>query len=413
MDANRPKAEPGWPPVIVAGAYITGIVLMRALHRRGVRTFCVDCHANRPGFHTVYGKGYLCPNPDEKPHEWVRFMIGLVKEIGVQPVIIPSSDQFVTAIADHAEELGNYFIFCRSSVALQGLLATKKRQYDVAGTHGLPVPRTQFVSSLEEVREFGASNRPPYILKPLHFREWKVLERTHPLFEKKLVVADSRQILEESYQLASRINPEMVVQEMIMGPDTAKLVYLSCYDQKGKRIASCMVRQVRTDPIYFGSASVVEPVSDPEADRLCDEFLRNIGYAGLCEIELKRDSRDGQVKMIEANPRYSVTADAAPYAGVDLGWVHYLDLIGQPVEEVRPESRDFRHIVLQRDLATIGSYRREGLLSWGGLIRSYRPPVHFFDFDWRDWRVTASNLVLFARLLLRGPVRRIFPKKTA
>ena len=172
-----------------------------------------------------------------------------------------------------------------------------------------------------------------------------------------------------------------------------------------------MVRQLRTCPIYFGSASVVEPVTDAEADQLCDGFLRSIGYIGLCEIELKRDQRDGRVKMIEANPRYSVTADAAPYAGVDLGWLHYLDLIGQPVIPVLPSTRDFRHIFLLRDFATFRDYRRRGLLTWRELIHSYRSPRAFFDFDVRDWRVTASTVNTLARTLMAPWVRSIFPKR--
>jgi predicted ATP-grasp superfamily ATP-dependent carboligase len=172
------------------------------------------------------------------------------------------------------------------------------------------------------------------------------------------------------------------------------------------------VRELRTFPIYFGSASVVEPVEDPETDALCDGFLRGIGYSGVCEIELKRDSRDQRVKMIEANPRYSVTADAAPYAGVDLGWLHYLDLIGQPVREVRPTKRDFRHIVLRRDFACFRSYREAGLLSWGELLKSYRPPVGFFDFDLRDWRVTADTVMELAKMVAGPAFRRVFPRRT-
>jgi predicted ATP-grasp superfamily ATP-dependent carboligase len=165
-------------------------------------------------------------------------------------------------------------------------------------------------------------------------------------------------------------------------------------------------REIRTDPIYFGSASIVEPVQDAATDAMCDRFLRSIGYAGICEIELKRDVRDGSVKMIEANPRYSVTSDAAPYAGVDLGWLHYLDLIGQPVRPVEPEFRAFRHIVLYRDVNAFRSYLRDGLLTWKELFRSYRRPVYFFDFDPRDWRVTAENLYALLKLLLRPYLRR-------
>ena len=109
---------------------------------------------------------------------------------------------------------------------------------------------------------------------------------------------------------------------------------------------------------------------------------------------MKRDTRDGIVRLIEANPRYSVTSDAATYAGVELGWLHYLDLIGENVTPVAPLSLNFRHIVLSRDFGCIGQYRRAGLLTWSALLKSYRPPVAFFDFDVRDWRVTHERTAL-------------------
>ncbi len=384
---------------------------MRNLARRGVPAFCVDFIPSQPAFRTIYGKAHLCPNPDTHGAEWVKFMIALADSMKGKPVLISSSDQFVTAIHDHASELAQHFIFCRSSAETQALLATKQKQYDIAGRHGLPVPRTAFVKSLEDLQRFSAEAQFPCLLKPTHFREWERVPKEHPLYGQKVAIAGSPQELDAMYKLASEASPQLVVQEIIEGPDTAKLVYLSCYASSGERIGSCIVRQLRTMPIYFGSASVVEPVTDPEADTLCDEFLRSIGYIGLCEIELKRDQRDGRVKMIEANPRYSVTADAAPYAGVDLGWLHYLDLIGQPVVPVLPSDRDFRHIFLLRDFSTFRDYQRAGLLTWRQLAHSYRRPRVFFDFDLRDWRVTAATVDRLARNLLFPWVRKIFPKR--
>lgn len=404
-------AEKGWPAVVVAGGFQTGVVLMRDLSRRGLRVHCVDSNPAQAAFRTVYGKAHLCPSADEDPEEWLRFMIRLSSQVGGKPVLISSSDQYVTAVARHAEALDRYFLFCRGSAAVQGLLATKKRQYSIAGEHGLPVPRTEFVRSAGEAAAFGATARFPCILKPLHFREWKKIPRDHPLFEKKLIVLSGLTELEAQYRVAAAINPEMVIQEMIEGPDTAKMVYLSCYDRDSRRIGACMMRQARTDPIGFGSASVVEPMIDPETDSLCDRFLRSLRYTGLCEIELKRDSRDGRVKMIEANPRYSVTADAAYYAGVDLGWLHYLDIIGQTVTEVVPDTRYFRHICLFRDIACFRSYMRAGLLTWKDFFRSYRKPVFFFDFDLHDPRVTLGTVVLVVKLLVAPYIRRIIPRR--
>jgi predicted ATP-grasp superfamily ATP-dependent carboligase len=174
-----------WPPAVVAGAYQTGVVLMRNLRRRGVDVSCIDCVPNQPGFKTVYGKAYLCPNPDEAPAEWVRFLVDLGKKIGGKPVLISSADQFVTAIAYHAAELREHFTFLHAGVTAQALLATKKCQYEIANKNGMPVPRTQLVRSLEELLRFAAEARFPWLLKPVHFREWERFPAGHPLLNQK------------------------------------------------------------------------------------------------------------------------------------------------------------------------------------------------------------------------------------
>jgi predicted ATP-grasp superfamily ATP-dependent carboligase len=348
-----------------------------------VAVSCIDCDSRRPAFKTVYGKAHLCPNPDEEPAAWAAFMRRLGSQFRQRPVLISSSDRYVSAIADHVAELKDLFVFADSSAAIQGLLATKRRQYELAAEHDLPVPRTQVVESGGDLQAFAAEARYPCLIKPIHFRDWQRFPKGHPLFFEKIAVASSREELDRIYKMAAEANPHAVVQEIIEGPDTAKLVYVSCYAQDRRRLGSCVFREIRSD-----------------------RFLRSIGYAGICEIELKRDVRDGSVKMIEANPRYSVTSDAAPYAGVDLGWLHYLDLIGQPVRPVEPEFRAFRHIVLYRDVNAFRSYLRDGLLTWKELFRSYRRPVYFFDFDPRDWRVTAENLYALLKLLLRPYLRR-------
>ena len=399
------------PPVVVAGAFQTGVVLMRDLVRHHIEACCIDSDATKSGFKTVYGKAYLCPNPDTEPMKWEQFMIELAKRIGRKPVLIPSSDLFVTAIADHAAALEPHYIVRSASVATQALLATKKRQYEIADGNGLPVPKTKFVESIEEVRSFANEAQFPCLMKPVHFREWERFPDGHPLLNQKIALAYSQTELEANYRSAESVTSAVVIQEIIEGPDTAKMVYLSCYGRGGKRLGSCMVRELRTTPIHFGSASVVEPISDPETDALCDGFFQSIQYEGLCELELKRDSRDGRVKLIEANPRYSVTADAASYGGVDLGWLHYMDLIDEPVEPVGWNGRYFHHIVLRRDVECFRSYLEAGLTTWGGIAKSYKTPA-FFDFDLRDWRLTLDTCVYVLKALLYPTYRRLFSRRS-
>jgi D-aspartate ligase len=411
QNQNPTKAQPGWPPTVVAGGYQTGVNLMRLLTRRGVTVYCVENDRRKQAFRSVYGKTFECPDPDLKPAEWQEFMLDLARKLGTKPVLIASGDAFVSAMATHAENLKAAYLFCHETVALQGLLATKQQQYDLAAKHDAPVPKTRFAKSLNEVIEFGSTAQFPCVVKPVRSRDWSNVPRGHLLANRKVVVATSVNDLEEKYRVVAGINPEVVVQETIEGPDDAKFVYLSCYGTDSRRLGRCIVRELRTAPIYNGNASVVEPVVDDEVDSVCDKFLKSIGYTGLCEIELKRDSRDGRAKIIEANPRYTGTSDAAPHAGIDLGWLHYLDLIGQRVEPVPQNNRYYRHIALAWDFSTVGNYRRAGLLTWRQIIRSYWPPVAFYDFDLRDWRVTAGTLVMLAYLAFGRPIRRLFSRR--
>ena len=405
------QTQRGKPPAIVAGAFQTGVVLMRDLRRRGVEVSCVDFDGAKQGCKTVYGKGYLCPNPDNEPAAWAQYMVELSKAMGQKPVLIPSSDLFVSAIAEHAAVLEPHYILRPASVATQALLATKKRQYEIADLNGLPVPKTRLAEKVEDVRLFAQEAIFPCLMKPHHFREWVHFPVGHPLLNQKIVLASTPAELEANYHLAENASPSVVLQEIIEGPDDAKMVYLSCYGRGGRRLGSCIVKEIRVTPIFFGSASVVVPISDPETDALCDNFFRSVSYEGLCELELKRDVRDGRVRLIEANPRYSVTADAAVYAGVDLGWLHYQDLVGEPIEQpVAWNGHYFHHIVLSRDVECFRSYLKAGLTTWREIAKTYTSAV-YFDFDLRDWRLTLDTVKYVLKELLSPAYRRMFRKR--
>jgi D-aspartate ligase len=408
--ANPRRAEPGWPSAVIAGAFQTGVLGVRSLRRRGVRAVMFDCYAAMPGFYSVYGPARLCPDPDVKPAEWVDFMQALARELsaagGGKPVLIASSDRYVTAIYRNADVLREHFTLS-PGVPLQGRFAEKESQYELAQRHGMPMPLTRFAATEDDVFEFGRHAMYPCLIKPNHFREWEKFPPGHPLLKQKVSICRSAAELMANYRLAAPATPKVILQEIIEGPDTAKRVYLSVYDKDSRRIANALFLEWRCDPFGFGPATVTVPVVDPEADTVCDAWLRSIGYAGICEIEVKRDTRDGKVKLIEANPRLSGGGDAAPHNGVDLCWLHYCELIGRHIEPVGPDGRYFKHIVLRAEGAAIPNYWRAGLLGWRDLLTTYEPRVAFFDLDWRDPRYSLETLYVTMRLLLRGIWRNL------
>jgi D-aspartate ligase len=403
---NATTAQPDWPPAVIAGAFQTGVLGVRTLKRRQVRVASFDPNPQQPGFRSVYGKAVRCPNPDSASDAWATFMVELAGSMGARPALISSSDQFVTATARHADLLEQHFLLspgCR----LQGLLADKQSQYDLASKNGMPMPRTADIRSEAEIARLSREVHYPCLLKPLHFRQWQKFPSGHPLAFQKVAIAKDATELIAHYRQVATVNPHVMLQEIIEGPDTNKRVYLACYDATSRRIGHAMFRELRCDPMGFGPATISHPVDDPETDRVCDEFLRRIGYIGICEIEMKWDDRDGRVKLIEANPRLSGGGDAAPYAGVDLCWIHYLDLIGQPVTPVSPSGNDFRHIVLRPEGRALAAYWRAGLLTWRDIRESYKGPLAFYDLDPKDLRYSLETLYIAGRSFIAEALRKM------
>jgi predicted ATP-grasp superfamily ATP-dependent carboligase len=405
MADNPARAGAGWPPAVIAGAYQTGVLGVRSLKRRGVRAYMFDCVPTFPGFKSVYGPARLSPDPDVESQQWLEFMVELSREIGARAVLIPSSDKFVTAIARHRHELNAHYLLS-PGLEMQGLLADKQTQYALAAQHGMPMQVSRYLLNREDVAQFVREISFPAVLKPTHFREWQKFEPGHRLLNEKLAICRSAAEVLECYDVVKHVTPDVIVQEIIQGNDQSKRVYLSVYDARGERVANAMFRELRCTPIQFGPASVTEPVDDPVTDKVCDDFLRAIGYKGVCEIEMKWDSRDGKVKLIEANPRLSGGGDAAPYAGVDLPWIHYLEVAGKLAAPVRPKPDHFKHIVLLAEATAIPAYWRAGLLNFRGLLSSYRGPRAYFDVDWRDWRYSLHTLLAFTFKLARSLLSR-------
>jgi D-aspartate ligase len=400
--ARRDRPESHWPSAVVASVFQTGLNLMRDLEQKGVRVVGVDCNPDNPGFRSKYGRSFLCPNPDTEPDNWLAFMLSLAAAMGEKPVLIPAADIYVSAIGRHAQILSEHFIFSEKGSMLQAALATKETQYDLAQRYGLPSPRADYVQSVEELEQFCQLARFPVLLKPRHAREWQALPEGNPLRGSKTVSSRSREELISHYGQVSAWVPQAVVQEEIVGPDSAKYCYLSVYATDGHRLGSCVVQELRAYPLLYGCATLVEPVVDEEIDSVCNKFLLSLGYVGICEIELKRDTRDGRLLLIEVNPRFSGTGDSAKHTGVETGFLHYLDLIGRTPQPVVATRFGFRHVMLVADLAAFPKYLEEGQISWAEWIRSYCCSMKYFDFDLKDFTNARMTAVKGARELLGG-----------
>lgn len=280
-------------------------------------------------------------------------------------VLYPTREENVAGIAANREVLLREFRVPTPELASIRHAWDKREVYTLAEYLSIPVPRTWFPRSEEDLAAIDVDN--PVVLKPAikeHF-----FYATHA----KAWRANTAAELLAAFRRATEIMPanEVIVQEMIPGGGGQQYAYCAFF-REGRPVTSMTVRRCRQHPSDFGRASTyVETISLPELAEPSCHFLTAIDYYGLVELEYKRDPRDGVFKLLDVNARtWGYHSVGAP-AGVDFPYLLFRDQIGAPVEEAHARP-GVRWIRLSTDVPNAVRDIWTGRLRPGEYLRSLR-----------------------------------------
>ncbi|MGG2473824.1 ATP-grasp domain-containing protein, partial [Rhizobium sp. BR5] len=119
---------------------------------------------------------------------------------------------------------------------------------------------------------------------------------------------------------SGEIGPDnVVVQELIPGGGESQFSYAALW-LNGEPVAEFTARRARQYPVDFGYTSTcVEVVDNRQAIEAARKILKSVGHSGLVEVEFKLDGRDGELKLLDVNPRPWSWFGLCSAAGIDLG----------------------------------------------------------------------------------------------
>jgi predicted ATP-grasp superfamily ATP-dependent carboligase len=204
---------------------------------------------------------------------------------------------------------------------------SKRHQLETAEAIGFPVPRTFHPASREEALAAGEEVGYPLLVKPSANVDFK------RLYARQAFRCENVTELEEAYGLAAPHEP--MVQEFIPGGDRELYTLGSYLTPEGEALGLFCGRKLRQTRGYMGSARTGEAIWVGEVVDQGVELLRALAFHGISQVEMKRDPRDGQYKLIEVNPRLWQWHGLAAACGVDLPWIAYRHLTGDPLPPVR------------------------------------------------------------------------------
>jgi len=220
----------------------------------------------------------------------------------------------------------------------------------------------------------------PAIIKPYYGYLWR--ERFGGA--SKGFKGHTAQELEVHFEMILPTGLQVLVQSVILGPNTNYFNVCAYVSQSGEPLAVFTVRKIRQYPTEFGVGTLVESLAYPELAELGLRFFHDIGYRGIGEIEFKKDERDGKLKFIELNPRLWLQNSQATDCGMNFPLIEHLDLTGQTPPPQRTFKTGVKWWDAHADFWSFRSYRQQGKLSLWAWIGSWIGSTSFATFAWDD-----------------------------
>ena len=358
-----PKQRQGERPAVVLGGSWNAVSVARSLAPRGIEVHALGDRPDRPVRYSRHCANFVTALRGEDVQ--ARWLEWLRSEGPEGAVLLPCGDDGLELVARNRPELvdlGYIPIEADDDVALAML--DKERQYELAATIGVPIPRTAAVHSLDDLDAVAESFGYPCALKPLHSHLW-----ARHFYGKVVVAADAGE-LRAAFERTLGLGIEVLVTEIVPGPESAYFGHYSYLDEHGEPLFHLTKQKLRQFPSGFGAGTYHVTNWDPEVAELGLRFMQGVGARGLSNVEFKRDARDGQLKLIELNYRFTAITELLRRSGADVALLVYNRLVGRPPPPIAHYRRGVRFWYPIEDTRSALASRRAGELSASAWVRS-------------------------------------------
>lgn len=269
--------------------------------------------------------------------------------------IVPCGDESALMLEKNSIRLKNNFLYQHTTAPHTIEQAMNKNyQAQIAKASGLDVPLSFEVDNIDNL---PVNIIYPCIIKPLLSCEGDKRNIS--------IVRNDTEMRKRVNEILS-VTPRVIVQQFIENKDK-ELNILGCAFSNGSYEISFSIEKIRTYPRGRGSVSVgkIVPIDYnlSSVTEKIKKMLSAIGYVGLFSVELIVDSLTGKIFFIEMNLRNDALNPFIVKAGINLPYLHYLDLTKQPLKKYHPSFKPSKMICEPIHISSL--YNRDiSLLVW-------------------------------------------------
>ena len=330
------------------------------LIKKGLEVIAYDAVPYAPGLH-VRGLKNKFINPEIIKNEaaYVNFLKQISSDFPDAALL--TGDEYTShIICKYKEQLRSHYRFLAPDYATYQQVVDKYSLSNLARENNLNIPPT------------------------FEFKELDPNNLTYPVLIKPKISAGGRgQIkftsppqVEAFAESHANILKDFFIQEYVPGPISNLYTVNLILGQNSGIVCAFSANRLSvftSSQIPEGATTFIRSLRMDDLIQVCIDFMQKIKWVGIAELEFKRDSHDGEFKLLEINPRLWSWTKLATRSGVNFP-SHYIAALGQAtkVEELNAVPFSFQEGIyylrpMSDQFANLARlFRRE--LSFGGYI---------------------------------------------
>lgn len=363
------------PPVLIIGGQENALCVARSLGEKGI-TVRITASENCFAYKSRYCKqSYPVPEKKDDHDYWFELLLtGKHPELHGSVVMV-GSDLAIEFIAHNKEALSDLYIMDEFNPDIHLAMLDKQKTLKLGKKNGCPTPNFWNIDTIADVELILDDVIYPVMIKPIHSH----LFQQHYKWKKYLTANNANELLDGVNQVLDK-GLELMVTEMIPGPDDLQSSYHTYIDEQGNHLFHYTHKIIRRYPKNSGSGCLHVTEWLPDTAEMGQRFFNGIDFRGMGHIEFKYDERDSKLKIIECNPRFSAAQAITIKSGLDMPYIIYCHITGNTI----PVDRTFKHNVKRWmpliDLAALRELQKLKEITFFGWIKSIVGPSLVFPY---------------------------------
>ncbi|MEL7033171.1 MAG: carboxylate--amine ligase [Pseudomonadota bacterium] len=367
-------------PVLLLGGRENALAVARNLGRLGVTIYSSGKPGSRSMDSKYCTKAFVVPEGTLAADHWRKLLLSEPQPKLQGCLLFACCDESLDFLQSNRDQLSAQYKLEDFVPEQRRIMLDKQATLEIAGRIGVPAPAYWEINSDEDVEKIRDEVQLPVMVKPLDSFAF-----VHEFGAKLFIVDTTFDDVVEKVKLARAHGQDVMVVEMIPGPDDLLSSYYTYRTPDGRRLYDYTKSVIRRWPVNRGGACFHQSEWLPETAEMGQKLFDGVDWQGIGNVEFKRDTRDGKLKIIEVNARFTAAHRLVTAAGAPIDEIIYRHLTGQEIPTFDAYSNRLRMIYPIGDFMAYLELRQSKKLSLFAWLKSvFAQPVVVPDFSFSD-----------------------------